>query len=65
MAGLNGKPKFKFLFEEKAAVLISGAIRGVLGVIMFDATKEDFTKKSTIQLLKSKKKIGHLKTLRL
>jgi hypothetical protein len=45
MAGLNGKPKFKFLFEEKAAVLISGAIRGVLGVIMFDATKEDFTKK--------------------
>lgn len=45
MVALNGKPKFKFLFEEKAAVLISGAIRGVLGVIMFDATKEDFIKK--------------------
>lgn len=45
MAGLNGKCKFQLEFIERSAVAISGSVRGVLGVIMFDSTKEDFTKK--------------------
>ena len=45
MAGLNGKCKFQLEFIERAAVGVSKSVRGVLGVIMFDTTKEDFTKK--------------------
>lgn len=45
MAGLNGKCKFQFDFIERASVLVSKSIRGVLGVIMFDTTNDDFTKK--------------------
>ena len=53
MTALNGgKCKFQLDFIEKAAVGISGSVRGVLGVIMFDTTKEDFTKKNITQLLK-------------
>lgn len=45
MAVLNGKCKFELEFIERAAVGISGAVRGVLGVLLFDNTKDDFTKK--------------------
>lgn len=45
MAGLNGKCKFQLEFIERTAVVISGSVRGVLGVILFDTTNEAFTKK--------------------
>lgn len=45
MTALNGKCKFQLEFIERAAVGISGSVRGVLGVILFDTTKENFTKK--------------------
>ena len=45
MAGLNKKPKFQLDFIERASVSVSKSIRGVLAVLMFDDTKEDFIKK--------------------
>ena len=45
MTALNGKCKFQLEFIERAAVGVSKSVRGVLGVIMFDTTKENFTKK--------------------
>lgn len=41
---MNKKPTFEFIFKEKAAVAISGSVRGVLGVLMFDTTGEFKTK---------------------
>ena len=45
MAGLNKKPKFQLDFIERASVSVSKSIRGILAVLMFDDTKEDFIKK--------------------
>lgn len=45
MTKLNGKPKFQLDFIERAAVLINGSVRGVLAVILFDTTNENFNKK--------------------
>lgn len=65
MTALNGKCKFQLEFIERAAVGISGSVRGVLGVIMFDTTKPEVTKKNIIQQLKLTKKIGQKKIVKL
>ncbi|MGL5757787.1 hypothetical protein, partial [Plesiomonas sp.] len=41
MAKLNGGlPDFGMVFKEKAAVAVSGAVRGVLGVLIPDDTSD-------------------------
>ncbi|MHD0313975.1 phage tail sheath protein [Fusobacterium varium] len=45
MGALNGKCKFQLDFIERASVAVTKSIRGVLGVLLFDSTKDDFTKK--------------------
>ena len=63
MAGLNGKCKFQLEFIERTAVVISGSVRGVLGVILFDTTNEAFTKKEYYSAIEVKEDDGQLKTL--
>lgn len=55
MTALNGKCKFQLEFIERASVGISGTVRGVLGVILFDTTKSDFTKKEYYSAVEIKK----------
>lgn len=42
---MNIKPTFDFQFKELASVRIQGAVRGVLGLLLFDETSTDFTTK--------------------
>ena len=55
MTALNGKCKFQLEFIERASVGISGTVRGVLGVILFDTTKPEFTKKEYYSAVEIKK----------
>lgn len=42
---MNIKPTFDFQFKELASVRIQGAPRGILGLLLFDETSENFTTK--------------------
>ena len=58
---MNIKPTFDFQFKELASVRIQGAVRGVLGLLLFDETSTDFTTKEYYSSMEVDKKEWNVK----